>query len=203
MNTITNNNELHWVYQSIINWKKLSDDKERLKLLLSGYATIFYFLGGEIDEDNVHAYLGVFNNKIYLHFIPSSFDKEDNFKELRKKPYQMNSYQATDEMVIGGWIETEDALNRIAQWKIDDLRNKVLDSNVLHQAFFIPNENFKANLPLKISFALNNNEADLVIQQEGIQQGFYDTCRPVPPFPPNIKHEDFALLKIIDQIVRK
>lgn len=199
MNTITNCEDLHWVYQSMINWKALSEDQEQLQQLLSGNATTFYFLRGEIYNDDVHAYLGVFNAKIYLHFIPSSFDKEENFANKQEIPHQIYSCQATSDAVLGSWIETEDALNRIAQWKNDELRNKALKSNEFYQAFFMPNDNFKANLPLKISFALDNNVPDLVIEQEGIQNGFYDTCRPVPPFPPRVLEEDFTILRLLNE----
>lgn len=199
MSKTTNYDELHWVYQSMINWRAFSDDREGLQQLLSRSGTTFYFLRGEMDMDDVHAYLGVFNNKIYLHFIPSSFDREEYFINTQELPCQLYSYQATEEILLGGWIETDDALNRIEQWKNEELRNKALDANMLHRAFFMPNDNFKANIPLKINFALNNNVADLVIEQEGIEYGFYDTCRPVPPFPPSTQEENFSLLRIIDQ----
>lgn len=198
MNEKVNNEDLHWVYQSIVNWKELAEDRERLKDVLSRQANTFYFLKGQIPEDNIHTYLGIFNETIFLHFIPSSSDIKESFVNKLELPCPIYSCVGTSEIFIGGVIEKEDALNRIKNWSDDNLRNNALDTNDFHRAFFMPNDNFKDNVPLKVTFALNENVPDLVIEQMGLEAGFYDTCRPVPPFPPSTIEESFALLKVID-----
>lgn len=198
MSKQTLQSNLHWVYESIINWGELFKDKEALKKVLTKGSNTFYFLRGKISSDNVHSYLGFYNDNIYLHFVPSSFDKEAYFLNHLEIPSQMYSCLASnDQTFIGGPIETDDALKRIQNWENSELRNKALDINELYQAFFIPNDNFTDNLPLKIKFALIDNRPDLVIEQIGKSNSFFDTCRPVPPFPPEVSENNFALLSAI------
>lgn len=198
MSKKTLQSNFHWVYESMINWSELSKNKEALKKVLTKCSNTFYFLRGKITTDNIHAYLGFYNDNIYLHFVPSSFDKEEYFQNYLEIPSQIYSCLASnDQILIGGPIETDDALKRIQNWENDELRNNALDTNMLHQTFYIPNENFIDNLPLKIKFALIDNRPDLVIEQIGKSNSFFDTCRPVPPFPPEISENNFALLSAI------
>lgn len=201
MTTKIKKEDLHWVYQSMINWRELAKDKTKLKHVLSQGDNTFYFLKGQVSKDNIHAYLGIFNNNIFLHFVPNSSDIVENFKNGQELPSYIQSSIGNSEIIIGGWIETEEALKRIENWNDEKLRNDVLETNDLHRSFFIPNNNFEGNIPLKVKFALNENMPDLVIEQMGVNNAFYDTCRPVPPFPPYIKEDDFALLKVIDSWV--
>lgn len=198
MNPINSQENIHWVYQSIINWHQLTDQKDELKKVLQSNNNTFYFLKGIIENDNIHAYLGYLNHHIYLHFIPTSFDKEQSFADFSKIPDQMQSCIATnDEVNLGGPIDQDEAIKRIENWKDEEIRNQVLDSIQIHQAFFIPNDNFSLNAPLKVVFALNQQEPDLILTTINEHESYYDTCRPVPPFPPGVEESEFSLLQII------
>ena len=189
--------ELHWVYQSMVNWAKLSTNRAELKKIADTGYDISFYLKGILTTDNIHAYFGYYQDRLYLHFIPSSQDITTSFLDQSVIPVSMSSCIVTKESQSKGPIEKKEAEIRIQQWNDDVYRNQVLDTMPFFQLFWIPNDNFKDNTPLKINFAIHKNEMDLVLTQLNTVDSYLDTCKPIPPFKPSFTQNQFALL---DQI---
>lgn len=189
-------NDTHWVYQSIATWASFSKDRSELKQLTSLGLNTFYFLKGILATDNIHAYLGCYKQGIYLHFIPSSVDQKKSFQDQKTIPNELYSCLATqDSYPDKGAIDKKEAEQRIHNWDNDKLRNEVLDAPELFQVFWMPNENFKNNTSLKVNFAINKDQPDLVLTRMDKANSYLDTCKPIPPFGIATKSSDFALLE--------
>lgn len=182
--------EKHWVYQSIINWSEFSEDKSKLLHVLDRGADTMFFLRGIVRED-VHAYLGYFDNQLFLHLIPASIDLESNFEDLDQIPSEIYSSMVCKIDEVGpivGPIDDRDAIERIANWREKEKRAMALEKVEFYQVFHIPEENFKYNFPFTINFALRQEQdsgqfiPDLVLSYKNKSVSFLDTCRPVPPF---------------------
>ena len=121
----------HWVYQSIMDWSKFSENRSSLIKILNQDLDTFYFLRGQISEDDVHAYLGFYKNQLFIHFIPSSVDCLESFFDEQQIPKEIYSCLACKEIPqLGDPIETEDGLKRIANWRNPEIRNKVIESSI-------------------------------------------------------------------------
>lgn len=186
--------EQHWVYQSIANWANFSTDRAGLKAIADKGFSIFHYLRGQLQSDNIHAYFGYYQGRVYLHFVPSSVDITSSFKDPKIIPAELYSCISTDDLFHRGPIEKSDAEIRIQKWEDHVIRNKVLDTADFFQIFWIPNDDFKENSPLKINMAIHNNQVDLVLTPLNKTNSFLDTCRPIPPFKPAFTESQFALL---------
>ncbi|MGG5507991.1 MULTISPECIES: hypothetical protein [unclassified Myroides] len=190
--------DLHWVYQSMVNWASYSKDRAQLKAIADMEYNTFFFLQGKINtKDNIHAYFGYYNDRIYLHFIPSSVDIPSSFKDKSVIPIELHACIGTKKNTSREAIHKNDAQIRILKWEDQAYRNQILDKASFFQLFWIPNENFQANTPLMMNFGIHNEEVDLVLTQMNTMDNYLDTCKPIPPFKPTLIQSQFALLEQI------
>lgn len=188
---------LHWVYQSIVNWANLADDRKKLIEIADSGDSTFFFLRGIVDTDDIHAYMGCYNDTFYMHFIPSSADVPTSFADPMLIPNQLHSCIATTTLGTRGPLLKAEAEGRISSWDNKPLRDQVLEAPDLFQLFWIPNEDFEDNTPIQVNLAINNNAPDLVLTQMNYVDSFLNTCRPIPPFKPSFIVKDFALFEKI------
>ncbi|MBB1139111.1 hypothetical protein [Myroides sp. WP-1] len=190
--------DLHWVYQSMVNWASFSSDRAELKAIADMDYDTFFFLQGKINKtDNIHAYFGYYNDRLYIHFIPSSIDVTSSFTDKTIIPVELHSCIVTKKSANKAPIQKNDAEIRMLKWDDRVYRNQILDTATFFQLFWIPNENFQDNTPLMINFGIHNGEVDLVLTQMSTMNNYLDTCKPIPPFKPTLIQSQFALL---DQI---
>lgn len=196
-NQLRTTKEQHWVYQSIANWTDFSTNRAELKAIADTGFNVFHYFRGKLFTDNIHAYFGYYNERLYLHFIPSSVDVKKSFQNATVIPAALYSSIATKESANKGPIEKSDAEIRIQRWEDHLVRNQVLDTANFFQVFWIPNDDFEANSPLKINLGIHNNQVDLVLTPMNNSTSYLDTCKPIPPFEPALTQQKFALLEQI------
>lgn len=194
--------QLHWVYQSIVNWANLADDRKKLIEIADLGNSTFYFLRGIVETDDIHAYMGCYNDTFYMHFIPSSSDVPASFTDPMLIPNQLHSCiattpPATTTFTTRGPLLKKEAEERINNWNDKSLRDHVLEAPDLFQLFWIPNEDFEDNTPIQVNLAIHNNAPDLVLTQMNYTDSFLNTCKPIPPFKPSFIVKDFALFEKI------
>lgn len=187
--------EQHWVYQSIANWANFSMDRTAIKVVAEKDFNVFHYLRGDLLTDNIHAYFGYYNERLYLHFIPSSVDVSTSFQDPTTIPTALYSSIGIKENASKGPIEKSDAEIRISKWEDQEVRNKVIDNASFVQVFWIPNDDFKGNSPLKINLAIHNDQVDLVLTSMGKSSSYLDTCKPIPPFDSTLTQQKFGLLQ--------
>lgn len=197
MNDPQNKTELHWVYQSIINWANLSSDRDKLIDIADFGLSTFYFLQGIVDTDDIHAYMGCYKDAFYIHFIPSSIDIAASFTDEMTIPNQLYSCIGTETTSFKGPVFKTEAEERMNNWGDKTIRDSVLMADDLFQIFWIPNEDFEDNTPLKVNLAINNSNPDLILTQISTTDSFLNTCKPIPPFKPTFLHAQFALYEKI------
>lgn len=188
---------LHWVYQSIINWKNLSLDRNKLIEIADYGLSTFYFLKGIVDTDDIHAYMGCYKDVFYMHFIPSSLDVPASFTDGMTIPKELSSSIATKLNNFKGPVLKNEAEERIGNWADKTLRDGILLAPDLFQIFWIPNEDFEDNTPIQVDLAINNNNPDLILTQLNQMDSFLNTCKPIPPFKPTLQQNQFALYEQI------
>lgn len=193
MNDSQKKTQLHWVYESIVNWANFSSDrKELIEAADMGFST-FYFLRGIVDTDDIHAYMGFYEDTIYMHFIPSSFDIPASFTDEMAIPSELHSCIGTKLNAVKGPVLKAEAEDRISNWSDKTIRDGILSAPELFQMFWIPNDDFEGNTPIQVDLAANNNQPDLILTQLNQMDSFFNTCKPIPPFKPSFVQTQFAL----------
>ena len=188
---------LHWVYQSIVNWANLADDRKKLIEIADFEDSTFYFLRGIVDTDDIHAYMGCYKDTLYMHFIPSSLDVPASFTDSMQVPCQLYSCIGGKTNSFKGPVLKTEAEERMMNWENKTMRDEVLQAPELFQLFWIPNEDFEENTPIKVNLAINNDAPDLILTQLNNTDSFLNTCKPIPPFKPSFIVNNFALYEKI------
>jgi len=199
--------ELKKIVKSIQKWDAVrKTNSEALTYLQQG--NCFCFDGMDKGTSTtLHAYCGITDSKLVFYLIPSEFDTPETQQEVILNKIITCPVQR----IVGESpeIPEEEAKRRIKYWKADLeewLPQQISSEFGLFEAFAIPvadvmGSDGNANTLLKYTayFALEKSpsaagySADLVLL-DNHDNVFYDTVRPVPPFPP--KDGIFYLLDI-------
>lgn len=219
----TDKTDLHWVYQSIINWSRLPEKYKEIPAALQNGCQFSFMISTKATSKWIHAYAGYYNDQVFFHLVQDTLDKQENYTKENIPIYLVSVRVYGNLYPLGSancQIDRKDALRRISNWNNKELSaqwyQEAIRSGEFYQAFAVPLEDLEKNTPHSAWMALKEEtdfktkeskyKADLVLSCKNDQASdknliFYDTCRPVPPFKPKIiDQEDFGLLNFIGSL---
>lgn len=209
---------LQMILDSIGAWSSLRDNQDATQINAL-FSVGNYFKYTRETPKNVetevgkiyymHAYMGVFENKLKIFMIDAANDTQAQYESPEGiLPYITVCSLHEETGNVGGEITKQEAMLRIGAWNADHetwIENKVETPENIFQAFAIPESDLHEGQQLKIYFALKANpspeiaSADLVVVEKtgtsAKQVLYYDMVRPVPPFG-SFAQSNFYLLEI-------
>jgi len=197
------NPKLDTVVKSIQNWNAIKNDKNKLLYYLKEgdhFSLSHIDIGTSLD---IHAYCGILNDKLVFFLIPSEFDNKSQMPDTIVEYITTCPIHPRNDNDVPHEIPEKEAKKRMLNWKKDLTEwvpKQINTTDGIFQAFAIPSDDINnfgepiANFALKDSSNPTGYTADLVII-DTTEKGniYYDTVRPVPPFPPV---SDFFLLAL-------
>ncbi len=180
-------------------------------ILTNGSAMVGYFdQGNRFSYDNItypeksehiHAYLGIYDNKLMFFMIPEAYDKEDYQATISDYTQVCPVYWT---LAGSHTINDMEAKARMDRWK-DEYKTWVpkqaSDPVGMFQAFNIHADDFESegcvcSLGLQIGGVEGFRTADLIVanQNDKTLIQFDDFVKPVPPFGASAAAESFYLL---------
>ncbi len=197
------------ILDGIREWNKVRKDRELATFYLSTARFFSFECADKGTSKYLHAYPGIYENKLYFFLIPSEFDSPDS-KAVADIDAHINATQVHIGVGNGGQeLPEKEAQERIDNWdnNVKEWVSVQIDApEGIFQAFAIPTDYIKEKvaIPYDADFALRNSDvavsgyiADLVIVDRELKKSvYYDTVRPVPPFAP--LEGDFYLLQLAE-----
>lgn len=209
--------DLKEILGSIAAWNILRNEQNASvinSLFDAGNSFSYYRSALENTQDSfLHVYPGVTDGKLLLFVIDAAKDNAQETKNPEGILSAITVCELDQSAELGSEIPTEEALERIKNWKdnrIDWVKKQVETEEGIFQAFVIPSSDFQPGQESKVYFALKPNLegenafADLIIDDlqdtfgdTGLSK-YFDLVRPVPPFHIDgpLEKENFYLLEI-------
>lgn len=196
------------VLDGIREWNIVRKDREKATFYLSIARFFSFDCADKGTSKYLHAYPGIYDNKLYFFLIPSEFDSP-NSSAVADIDAHINATPVQIGVGNGQELPEKEAQERIDNW--DKHVKKWVQIQIdapegIFQAFAIPTDYIKEKvaIPYDADFALRTSEAavsgyiaDLVIVDKELKKSvYYDTVRPVPPFAP--LEGEFYLLQLAE-----
>lgn len=191
------------ILTSIQNWEAVREDSAVMNGLFEKGNCFAYDLPVYAQTSELlHAYPGIYDNKLYFFVIPAEYDKEEYNNYIDK-------YTEACELVtiVGNGdsrLTPEQALARMKAWENNYpawVNAQPGSKYGIFEAFTIPREDCEVeNVIMTLALKLNASaaggfEADIVVTNgEGKQVVYDDYAKPVPPFSALPSQNDFYLL---------
>jgi hypothetical protein len=191
------------IIDSIAAWQAIISDPESLIYYLNQGNTYTYDnVEYSLESDTLHAYPGIYDDKLYFFVIPDAYDNEENKDKLTDyvqcRPVMWTLLGTNKIPLIEGEI-------RIARW-IEQYKHwipvQVSQPAGMFKAFAIPSDDFSgeeclATLGLQIGGVEGVKTADIIVASANTKTliEYDDFVNPVPPFGAAALESSFYLLQ--------
>ena len=198
------------IIDSLSNWQAiLNNNQDLIDVLGQGNSFIFELPNYISSSQYIHAYPGIYDDKLIFLLIPSEYDNSTynaNFDSYVTVCEIKDSASAPISSVVStatvNRITATEAQGRMDKW--DDIYDtwipqQTATTDGIFQAFAIPLESFEVaesavNLGLDSKSGITYT-AELIVTNKTSTDVYYDNfARPVPPYSPSISQESFYLL---------
>lgn len=191
------------IKESIATWEAIRPNSALLlNYLGQGNFFTFEFPDYPKTSPSIHAYPGIYEDKLYFFLIPSEYDKQEYSEEIYKY-----TTVCPIRFLLGGEedrITDVEARKRINAWKKNYktwVPVQVASETGIFMAFSIPSQDFEC-LDAQVTFGLKVKpempggfEVDLIVTNNMGKEIYYDDfVTSVPPFSASLLPNSFYLL---------
>lgn len=193
------------IKKSLEEWEMVRvDGKNAAGYFEQGNSFFYYMPTYALSSDNIHAYPGIWQGKLYFFMIPEAYDKPEYAKDIADyvTPCLVN-WGLTGSHTIP-FLLAEERVNRWSNNYKDWCMFEVKKPWGIFKAFNIPADDIPAEQEVVVTLGLQITGNEGIMSADVIMASvstaaiieFDDFAKPVPPYSPVMAEDSFYLLKL-------